>query len=85
MFQKAGVADNFNSDFRFAAPSYIGVGGGFMWKIKDQLTLDLGVSGLFYQDANVIYDDPHLGGSYNETYGTKAFSFAVGLSYSIPY
>jgi len=85
MYQKAGVADNFNSDFRFASPSYVAVGGGFMWKATDQLTLDFGVSGLSYQDANVVYDDPHLGGSYNETYGTKAFSIAIGLSYSIPY
>lgn len=85
MYQKAGVADNFNSDFRFVTPSYVGIGGGFMWKATDQLTLDFGVSSIFYQDAEVVYDDPHLGDSYDETYGKKALTFAVGLSYSIPY
>jgi long-chain fatty acid transport protein len=85
MYQKAGVADNFNSDFRFVTPSYVGVGGGFMWKATDQLTLDFGVSSIFYQDAEVVYEDPHLGSSYDETYGKKALNIAVGLSYSIPY
>ena len=85
MYQKAGVADNFNSDFRFASPSYVGVGGGFMWKAADQLTLDFGYSNIFYQDAKVVYDDPYLGSSYNESYGKKAFSFAIGLTYDIPF
>lgn len=85
MYQKAGVADNFNSDFRFVTPSYVSVGAGFMWKATDQFTLDFGVSGIFYQDAEVVYDDPHIGESYNEKYGKEAFTLALGLSYTIPY
>jgi len=85
MYQRAGVADNFNSDFRFVTPSYVALGGGFMWKITDELTLDAGASTILYKDAEVVYNDPHLGDVYDETYGKKAFGFAVGLSYSIPY
>lgn len=85
MYEKAGVEDSFNSDFSYSAPSYIALGAGVMWKITDQLTLDAGVSNVFYQDAKVRYFDPHLNSNYDETYGKKAFSFALGLSYSIPY
>ena len=85
MYEKAGVADNFNSDFRFVTPSYVSVGAGVMWKINEQLTIDFGASNIFYTDSEVVYEDPQLGDSYDETYGKKAFSFALGLSYSIPY
>jgi long-subunit fatty acid transport protein len=85
MYQKAGVSDAYNSDFDFATPSYVALGGGIMWKITNQLTLDAGVSNIFYKDANVEYFDPVLNNHYAESYGKEAYSFAVGLSYSIPY
>jgi long-subunit fatty acid transport protein len=83
MYQKAGVADSYNSDFSFAPDSYVALGGGIMWKITDQLTLDAGVSYITYKDAEVSYFDPDLNSSYAESYGRESFSFAVGLSYSI--
>jgi len=83
MYQKAGVADSYNSDFSYAPDSYIALGGGIMWKITDQLTLDAGVSYIMYEDAEVSYFDPDLNGNYNESYGKESISFALGLSYSI--
>jgi long-subunit fatty acid transport protein len=83
MYQKAGVADSYNSDFSFAPDSYVGLGGGIMWKITDQLALDAGVSLITYKDAEVSYFDPDINANYGESYGRESISFAVGLSYSI--
>lgn len=82
-YQKAGVADSYHSDFSYTSPTTIAVGGGFMWKITEQLTLDAAVSTVFYEDTEVEFFDPVLNGSYDETYGKETLNFAVGLSYSI--
>ncbi len=85
MYQKAGVNESFNSDVNFAPPSYMAFGGGFLWKITDQLTLDAGVSTTLYEDANGSFYDSYLQSNYSEVYNKKSMSFAAGLSFSIPY
>jgi long-chain fatty acid transport protein len=82
LYMKAGVADSYQSDFSYQAPSYIGIGTGIMWKITDKLTLDAGFSDIFYKDVEVTFTDPVVS-SYNDVYGKASMSFAVGLSYSI--
>lgn len=81
LLAKPQVADSFQSDFSYANQSFT-LGGGIMWKVTDQLTLDAGLLNVFYKDAEVRFVDPHAG-PYNETYTKEAFTFAVGLSYSI--
>jgi len=56
-----------------------------MWKMTDQLTLDAGVSYITYKDAEVSYFDPDINANYDESYGRESFSFALGLSYSLPF
>lgn len=85
MYQKAGVADSYNSDFSFAPDSYVGLGCGIMWKITDLLALDVGVSYITYKDAEVSYFDPHVNDDYAESYGKESISFVLGLSYSLPF
>ena len=53
-----------------------------MWKITDRLTLDAGVSNVFYQDETVTFEDPDVP-DYKDTYGKTSISFAAGISYSI--
>ncbi len=81
LMANSGVADSYQSDFSYSNSSFT-LGGGVMWKITDQLTLDAGLLNVFYQDAEVRFEDPDAG-LYNETYTKEAFTFAVGLSYSI--
>ena len=81
-YNSYGIADNYQSDFSWANSS-VAVGGGIMWKLTDQLTLDAGISTVFYQDSEVTFVDPDLQTPYQETYGKETLSFAVGLSYSI--
>lgn len=85
MYQRAGVADSYNSDFSFTTPSYTAIGGGIMWKMTERLTLDAALTNILYPDAEVRYFDPALNSYYDESYGKESFSFALGLSYSIPY
>ena len=80
-YNKYGIADSYQSDFSYSNSSKA-VGGGIMWKITDQLTLDAGVSTVFYDDATVTFIDPDVG-NYTETYGKSTLDFAIGLSYSI--
>ncbi len=77
-----GIADSYQSDFSWANSS-VAIGGGIMWKITDQLTLDAGALNVFYQDSEVTFVDPDLQTPYKETYGKETITFAVGLSYSI--
>ena len=77
-----GIADSYQSDFSWANSS-VAIGGGIMWKLTEQLTLDAGISTVFYQDSEVTFVDPDLQTPYNETYSKETISFAVGLSYSI--
>jgi long-subunit fatty acid transport protein len=79
---RTGVADTYQSDFSFSNDAN-GIGGGIMWKLTDQLVLDAGVSNIWYKDETVSFADTDLGTSYDETYGKKSLSIAVGLSYSI--
>lgn len=82
IYNKYGIADSYQSDFSWANSS-VAIGGGIMWKITDQLTLDAGVTNVFYQDSEVTFVDPDLQTPYKETYGKETLTFAVGLSYSI--
>ncbi len=81
LMANSGVADSFQSDFSYSNSSFT-LGGGIMWKITDQLTLDAGVLNVFYKDAEVRFEDPHAG-PYSETYTKEAITFALGVSYSI--
>lgn len=81
LMARPGIAESFQSDFSYSNASFT-LGGGIMWKITDQLTLDAGALNVFYQDANVQFTDPHAG-PYSESYTKEAFTFALGLSYSI--
>lgn len=81
MRSAAGIADDYQSDFSFANPSYTGA-LGFMWKMTDRLTLDAGFSNSFYEDKTVTFTDPDVG-QYKETYGKTTTNLAIGLSYSI--
>ena len=85
MYQKVGVADSYNSDFDYSPDSNLAIGGGIMWKLTDQLTLDAGFIDVLYKEAQVSYFDPDLNTNYNETYDKKSMSFALGLSYSLPF
>ena len=76
-----GADDSFQSDFSYTNP-FISIGGGIMWKITDRLTLDAGVSNVFYQDQTVTFKDPNVP-DYTDTYGKTSISFAAGISYSI--
>ena len=82
IYNKYGIADSYQSDFSYSNPVSTALGGGIMWKITDQLTIDAGVSYVFYEDAKVEFNDPDVG-HYAETYGKETISFALGLSYSI--
>ena len=79
---RTGVADSYQSDFSFANDAN-GFGAGIMWKITEQLVLDAGISNIWYKDETVTFADSDLNMNYDETYGKKSFSAAVGLSYSI--
>ena len=81
MRSAAGIADDYESDFSFANPSYTGA-FGFMWKMTDRLTLDAGFSNTFYQDKEVTFTDPDVP-DYKEIYGKTTTNYAIGLSYSI--
>ena len=81
-YNSYGIADSYQSDFSWEN-SYVAIGGGIMWKLTDQLTLDAGISTVFYQDSEVTFVDPDLQTPYQETYGKETLSFVVGLSYSI--
>jgi len=83
-YNNYGIADSYQSDFSYANSSKA-VGGGIMWRITDQLTLDAGISSVFYDDSKVEFIDADLGtnGNYAETYSKSTLDFAIGLSYSI--
>lgn len=78
---KTGVADSYQSDFSFSNDAN-GLSTGFMWKLTEKLVLDAGVSNIWYGEETVTFTDSDVG-TYDETYGKKSFSVAVGLSYSI--
>ena len=82
VYNDYGIADSYQSDFSWANSS-VAIGGGIMWKISDQLTLDAGILNVFYQDSEVTFIDPDLQAPYKETYGKETITFALGLSYSI--
>jgi len=78
---RTGVADSYQSDFSFSNDAN-GFGLGFMWKLTEKLVLDAGFSNIWYGDETVTFTDPDVG-PYQETYGKKSLSAAIGLSYSI--
>ena len=75
------VADSYQSDFSYTN-FFFGVGGGINWKLTDKLSLDAGVSNVFYRDDTVSFQDDVVS-SYYDTYGKTSLSLAVGISYSI--
>lgn len=81
LYSGMGVDDSFQSDFSYTNP-FFSAGGGIMWKITDRLTLDAGVSNVFYQNETVTFEDPDVP-DYKDTYGKTSISFAAGISYSI--
>ena len=76
-----GADESFQNDFSYTN-NYFTLGGGIMWKITDKLTLDAGVSNVFYQDDTVTFEDPYVP-AYNDVYGKTALTLAAGISYSI--
>lgn len=78
---RTGIADGYQSDFSFANDAN-GLAGGFMWKLTEKLVLDAGFSNIWYGDETVTFSDSDVG-VYDETYGKKSLSAAIGLAYSI--
>lgn len=78
---RTGVADSYQSDFSYSNDAN-GISTGFMWKLTNKLVLDAGFSNIWYGDETVTFSDADVN-SYDETYGKKSLSVAVGLSYTI--
>jgi opacity protein-like surface antigen len=81
LYGDMGIADSYQSDFRYSNPSVTG-GAGIAWKLTDLLTLDAGFSNTFYKDQTVSFTDPDVG-TYKETLTKTTMNFAIGISYSI--
>ncbi len=76
-----GVGANYQSDFSFTNASDV-LGAGIMWKLSDRLTLDAGISNIFYEEDTVEFEDVSAG-TYKESYNKTTISMAAGITYSI--
>lgn len=83
MISQTGVEDNWQSDFSYASPS-VAFGGGFEWKLNDQLTLDAGFMKTSFKEVTVSTEDASLpGGAFSDNFGRSSAGFALGFSYRI--
>jgi long-chain fatty acid transport protein len=71
----------YQTDMSFALPADT-IGAGVLWKLTDQLSLDLGILSVNYKTDQKSISYPPLG-AYLEHYKETTFGFGVGINYHI--
>ena len=71
----------YQTDMSFSLPAD-SIGAGVLWKLTDQLSLDLGILTVNYKTDQKSISYPPFG-AYLEHYKETTFGFGVGINYSI--